>query len=254
VIIGLLTGIDTIKIITRAVRGQTDAAIQIIYQYRFRPWRLLWGLGDHLWLMSYNSRSVRSRGIFTRQVISFLLGAVEKENRTKLTVVSLGSGSASQMLHGVADNHSNSDEVQLILVDNDLKALERGRKNARCLGIEDIIACRETTVGRFLEEVEPASINLIEMVGLTDYFDDQRFHRYLHGIYSALAKVGYFLGSNISSNEEADYAHKAACWPRMYYRPKEEIVENIRKAGFKKEKIWAGDCGLYTFWVVQKDP
>jgi len=252
-LICLLTAIDTIRVFTRTVGNKTDAAIQVIYQYRFRPWRLLWGLGDHLWLMSYNCRSVRSRGIFTRQAISFLLGTVEKENRTKLTVVSLGSGSASQMLHGVTDNHSNSDEIHLILVDNDLKALERGRKNARCLGIEDIIACRETTVGRFLEEVEPTSINLIEMVGLTDYFDDQRFHRYLHGIYNALTKGGYLLGSNISSNEEADYAHKVACWPQMYYRPKEEIVESIEKAGFKKEKIWAGDCGLYTFWVVQKD-
>jgi hypothetical protein len=237
----------------RAVRGQTDVAIQTIYQYRFRPWRLLWGLGDHLWQMSYNCRSIRARGIFARQVISFLLGAVEKGNPTKLTIVSLGSGSASHTLHGVAHNHANCDEIHLILVDNDLKALERGRENARRLGIEDIIACRETTAGKFLEEVEPASVNLIEVVGLTDYFDDQRFHRYLRGICSALSKGGYFLGSNISSNEEADYAHKVACWPRMYYRPKEEIVENIEKAGFEKERIWAGDCGLYTFWVAQKD-
>ena len=251
-LIFLLTAIDTVRVTTRAARNKTDAALQVLYQYRFRPWRLWWGLGDHLWQMSYNSRSVRSRGIFTHQAISFLLGVVEKESRTNLTVVSLGSGSASQMLHGVADNHSNSGKIHLFLVDNDPKALERGRKNARCLGIEDIIACRETTVGRFLEEVEPASINLIEMVGLTDYFDDQRFHRYLHGIYNALAKGGYFLGSNISSNEEANYLHKVACWPRMYYRPKEEIVENIEKAGFKKENIWAGDCGLYTFCVVQK--
>ena len=253
ILIYLLTAIDTIRVTTRAIGNKTDAALQVIYQYRFRPWRLLWGLGDHLWLMSYNCRSVRSRGIFTHQAISFLLNVVEKGNRTKLTVVSLGSGSASQMLHAVADNHHNSDEIHLILIDNDPKALERGCKNARCLGLGDMIVSRGKTAGRFLEEVESASIHLIELVGLTDYINDQRFHRYLHRIYNALAKGGWFLGSNISSDEEADYAHKVACWPRMYYRPQEEILGNIEKAGFEKERIWVGNCGLYTFWGVQKD-
>jgi hypothetical protein len=252
-LIYLLTAIDTIRVTTRTLRNETDTALQVLYQYKSRPWRLVWGLGDHLWQMSYNCRSVRSRGMFTRQAISFLLDERKREERVKLTVVSLGSGSASQMLHGVADNYHNNSEIQLILIDNDSEVLERGRRNARSLGIEDIIDSRETTVGRFLGEVEPASVELIEMVGLTDYFDDQRFHHYLHGIYNALTKGGYFLGSNISSIEEADYAHKVACWPQMYYRPKEEIVESVEKAGFKKGKIWAGDCGLYTVWIVQKD-
>jgi predicted O-methyltransferase YrrM len=252
-LICLLTGIDTIRVFTKAASNKTDAALQVIYQYRFRPWRLLWGLGDHLWQMSFNCRSVRSRGIFTRETIGFLLGAAGKKVHSKLTVVSLGSGSASQMLRGAADNHHNSEEIHLILVDNDPKALERGRTNARRLGIHNVTDCHETTVGKFLEQAEPASINLIEMVGLTDYFDDQRVHHYLRRIYDVLSKGGWFLGSNISSDEESDYAHKVACWPRMYYRPKEDIVESLEKAGFKKEEIWTGDCGLYTFWVVQKN-
>jgi len=199
--VALLTAIDTIKVFAGAISNRTDAAIQVIYQYRVRPWRLLWGLGDHLWQTSYNCRSVRSRGIFTRQAVSFLLGESQGGNQAKVTLVSLGSGSASQMLHGIVDNHHNSSDIHLILVDNDSEALERGRKNARSLGIEDIIDSRETTVGRFLEQVEPDSVGLIEMVGLTDYFDDGKFHRYLHGIYSALRRGGYFLGSNISSRE-----------------------------------------------------
>jgi len=254
VAIFLLTGIDPVKVVTRAVQGHTDGAIQVLYEYRFRPWRLLWGLGDHLWQMSYNCRSVRSRGALTQSAISLLLQIITDTPgpREKLTIISLGSGSARQMLHAVAANNVHGDAINLILVDNDLQALERGRKNARLLGIEDIVDRRETTVGRFLEDVEPASVKLCEMVGLTDYFDDEKFHRYLDGIHHALAEDGFFLGANISSRDEASYAHGVACWPKMFYRTKEEILERIETAGFKRERIWAGDCGLYTYWVARK--
>lgn len=45
----LLTSIDTIKILVQvSILCRTDAAVQMIYQYRFRPWRLLWAMGDLL--------------------------------------------------------------------------------------------------------------------------------------------------------------------------------------------------------------
>ena len=250
----LLTGIDTVRVVVRAIQGHTDAAIQVLYEYRFRPWRLLWGLGDHLWQMSYNCRSVRARGTTTHDAISLLLQIVTDTPgpREKLTIISLGSGSARQMLHAAAANNVHGDGINLILVDNDLQALERGRRNARLLGIEDVVDFRETTVGRFLEEVEPASVKLCEMVGLTDYFDDEKFHRYLDGIHHALDEDGFFLGANISSREEASYAHGVACWPKMHYRPKEELLKSITNAGFRTDKTWIGDCGLYTYWVAQK--
>ena len=166
------------------------------------------------------------------------------------SVVSLGSGSASQMLQGVADNQIVGERTQLILVDNDFNALERGRKNARNLGIEDLIDFQETTVGKFLKEAESESINIIEMVGLTDYFNDNRFQSYLEDIYRVLVKGGFFLGANISSREEEVYAHNVAGWPKMYYRQQKEIVANLKAAGF--QKISVGQCGLYTVWLVQR--
>lgn len=250
VVIFLLTGIDTVRVAWNAVRGRTDAAIQVLYSYRFWRKRLLlgllwWCLGDHLWQMSYNCRSVRARGIFTRESIKLLLEGMDNSS----TVVSLGSGSASQMLQGVADNQVNS-KVSLILVDNDFCALETGRKNARRLGIEDLIDFQETTVGKFLKEAEAASIDLIEMVGLADYFSEDKFQLYLREIYRGLIEGGLFLGANISSKEEASYAHGVACWPKMYYRSKKELSVSLEAAGF--HKTWTGQCGLYTVWLAQK--
>lgn len=248
-IIFLLTAIDTGRVSFRAMQNKTDAAIQVIYEYRFRPWRLFWAMGDHLWLMSYNCRSVRSRGLFTRNAISFLLGNIAK-NEKKVLVASIGSGSGSQMLQGIADNNFKTNGLHLLLVDNDVRALERGRINARHLDIEDLITTKEASVGRYLKEAEKESVNLVEMVGLTDYFDDERFNRYLEGIYDIMQDDGFFLGANISSEEEAQYAHGVACWPKMYYRSEESIIKDLKKAGFGK--LWTKECGLYTFWIAQK--
>jgi len=245
------SGTDTKEVIRKAIEGHTDDAIQVLYEYRFRPRRFLLGLGDHLWQMSYNCRSVRSRGMFTREAVRFLL---EKLNGSlaSLIVVSLGSGSASQMLQGIADNYNHLDkrEIRLILVDNDFHALETGQKNARRLGIEDLIDSRETTVGRFLREADISSVNLVEMVGLTDYFDEEKFQSYLRDIYRILIEGGFFLGANISSKEESAYAHGVACWPKMHYRPESQIRQSLEDAGF--QQIWTGRCGLYTVWLAQK--
>jgi len=249
-LIFLLTAIDTVRVAINAMHNRTDAALQVIYQYRFRPWRLFWGLGDHFWQMSYNCRSVRARGIFTREAISYLLRNVVTRNH--IIIVSLGSGSAGQILQGVANSHLSNNEVHLILVDNDIRALEAGRRNARRLGIEDLINSREETVGMFLKRQPFNSVDFVEMVGLTDYFEDNRFSSYLANIYGLIKEDGFFLGANISNKEEAAYAHGVACWPHMYYRQKEEIIKKLKETGFKDNKIWIGDCGLYTFYIAQK--
>ena len=69
-------------------------------------------------------------------------------------------------------------------------------------------------------------------------------------MYTALAPKGLFLGSNISSKEEASYAHNAICWPEMHYRSSAKIKTMLEEAGF--EEIWIRTCGLYSVWVAQK--
>ena len=254
----LLTSIDAVKVISLAgILGRTDAALQVIYEYRFRPWRLLWAVGDHLWQGSYNCRSVRARGRFVRRAVRFLLGRFTQEltprdgRGHKLTVISLGSGSASQLFYGIMDNGFGTNDVRVILVDRNPRALKAGRENAHQLGLGAAIEFQEITIGRFLRQVvAPVSVDLFEMVGLADYFEDRQLRQYLHGIYTALVPGGLFLGSNISDQEEAVYAHGAARWPRMYYRSRMELVELLGEAGF--EEIWTGACGLYTIWVAQK--
>jgi len=245
----LVSAIDTGRVSFKAMQRRTDAAIQVIYEYRPRPWRLLWGLGDHVWLNSYNCRSVRARGFFTKEIVRFLLQVLCKRSK-KVRAVSLGSGSASQTLSGVAESGLR-DRLQFILVDNDSRALDRGENNARCLGLEKLVETKKATAGNFLRSHDE-DVDFVEMVGLTDYFPEEKFSEYVRGVYFILNKGGVFLGTNISSKEEKEYAHKVACWPPMHYRKEEEIKKELLSAGFEEKNIWTGNVGLYTMWLARK--
>jgi|GEM_PF-2494789 len=255
----LLTSLDAVKVIWQAgIRKRTDTALQVIYGHRQRLLRGPWTVGDALWQRSSNCRSVRARGWFVQEAAHFLLGYRAQErfagdgHGRKLVVVSLGSGSASQLLQGIVDNGFSASDVHATLVDRDLRALAAGRENARRLGIGSAVETQERTVGLFLRQVvAPKSVDFVEMVGLADYFKDVRLREYLRGIHAALRSGGLFLGANISSKEEAAYAHGAACWPPMFYRSREKLLEMLEKAGF--QAIWMGDCGLYTVWVARKE-
>ncbi len=247
----LLTSIDAWKVIILAgIFQRTDAALQIIYSHKIRPWRLIWGIGDALWQGAYNCRSVRKRGLFVKELIPILLAERQKliGYSFKPKLVSIGSGSALQLFQSIDENQLNSN-VRVVLVDRDAKALKRGRKNAYKLNVEST-EFQKTTVGYFLKNTEEKTIDVIEMVGLTDYFPEKHLKRYFKQIQDVLSEEGFFIGANISSTEEYSYAHGIVCWPEMYYRGKKEIVVLLEEAGFRE--IWTGSCGLYTIWIAKK--
>ncbi len=255
VIMPLLTSIDSWKVIGNAgIKKRTDAAIRVLYQYRVRPWRLLWGAGDHLWQSSYNCRSVRSRGLLVQAVMQYLSKIIlarhiTKADHQKPVIVSLGSGSAEQLLQGVCANALADYGARVDLVDIDPRALKAAHSNACGLGLDEVVEINKITIGGYFEKTASHSVDIVEMVGLADYFANDKMNQYFSSIYHVLKAGGFFIGANISSREEHAYAHGAACWPHMYYRTEEELLAMLNAAGFSE--IWTGACGLYTFWAAQ---
>ncbi len=247
----LLTSVDAWKVVILAgIFNRTDAALQTIYNHKVRPWRLFWAIGDALWQGAYNCRSVRARALFVKELVPLLIFEIQNlVNFSRRPIVaSIGSGSAIQLFQSLFNNSLNK-SCHLILVDRDHRALKRGRKNASFFDIESA-DFQKTTIGSFLKRSPESSIDLIEMVGLTDYFENKHLERYFKKINHVLSPSGFFIGANISNNEESDYAHGVVCWPHMFYRSNLEIIDLLKSSGFKK--IWTGECGLYTFWIAQK--
>jgi len=239
----LLTSIDAWYVLFLAgFLKRTDAALQVIYSYKARPWRLIWALGDYLWQGAYNCRSVRARGKFTKEAISSILSNFGNDAK----VASLGSGSARQLLDAFSEKNI---PAQIILVDYDKKALKRARKIADRKNIFSV-SCLNLHISRYLREVEDETLNVVESVGIFDYVPDKHLRSWIKQIEKKLQKGGYFIGANISSKEEADYAHGAVCWPSMEYRSEEGIRKILVESNFKN--IWTGKVGLYTVWIAKK--
>ncbi len=246
----LLTSFDAIKVIILAgIFHRTDASLQVIYDIRFKPWRLFWAFGDRLWNSSYNCRSVRSRGFFVQGAMRILIDQVMKKGK-HVVISSLGSGSANQLLQGILKEGFDLEKMNISLIDRDQESLKRGEQYAKKIGIASSVNIYQSTAGEYLRSRQKHSIDIFEMVGLADYFNDSKLERHFAGVHKSLKSGGFFLGANISSFDEKWFAHGAACWPSMYYRSKESLQKALKESGFNS--IWIGDCGLYTVWVAQK--
>jgi hypothetical protein len=237
----MLSSPDSVKVVWQAgIKRQTDAALQVIYGFKGRGLLL-----DALWQRSANCRSVRSRGEFVLGAVKLLLENLDESQKDEITIASLGSGSATQFLAGIAANDFEPEHMKAFLVDLDARTLAAAQERATRLRV--FVELFVGSIGQFLEKKN--GINLIEMVGLADYFNDAKISRYFRQIRQVITPNGFFLGANISSQKEKDYAHGAVCWPPMYYRSEADLRTFLEEAGF--QSIWTGECGLYTVWVAQ---
>lgn len=245
-----LTSINGRELAKFASEGRTDAALQIMYNYNgFSLSKELLSLGEAFWQNSYNARSVRARGEFVKKAGRLILSKLEDHGKPNpLKIASLGSGSANQLLEGIASTRLNSARSEVTLVDFNAEALKSGEKKAKNLEVN--VQLENKTIGQFLSRTSQNHLHLIEMVGIADYLKQHQLKRYLPKIRSKLDQHGLFIGANISSKLESNFAHQVACWPSMYYRTSKELIQFLGEAGFNT--IWMRKCGLYSVWVAQK--
>ena len=78
--------------------------------------------------------------------------------------------------------------------------------------------------------------NIIETVGLMDYFDDENVEKFFFHVYTHLRPGGIFITANIADNSERKFVTNLVGW-EMVYRQPEEFYEIAVRAGFRKENI-----------------
>ena len=75
------------------------------------------------------------------------------------------------------------------------------------------------------------STDIVEMVGLLDYFRDEKSVETFKQIYDILKKDGLFMVGNIVPNKEQPFILKLG-WPKMYYRQAEDLSRLLIESGF----------------------
>jgi len=193
-----------------------------------------------IWFNTNNSKGVRNRLRIVRNEIRKAAKALIEKGEA-VNILSIASGSARAVLEAVKDlDVSNSQKISITFLDKSSEALEYSRELAEKLKLPknfDINWVNDTASGfpKYFDEKKP---NIVEMVGLLDYFKDEKVENIFKIIRENIASGGVFITANISYNSEMKFITNLIGWP-MEYRTAEDMLDLALSAGFNKDKITA---------------
>jgi len=162
---------------------------------------------------------------------------LERKLDKKISILTIGGGSARGIVE-VLDKYSEQLkdwDVSVINVDKSLKAIELGKELAKEFNLQDKFKWINDLAQNVANLVEKNSIDIVEMVGLLDYFRDEKAKETFCRIYDILKQDGLFMAGNIMPNSEQPFILRLG-WPKMYYRKAEELSRLLTESGFLQEK------------------
>jgi hypothetical protein len=200
----------------------------------------LQGVADFFWHHFVSQpKGVRNRLKIVEDNLDKEVLRILEENKgdKKITLLTIGGGSARGIVE-VLNKYSNELKgwkVSVINVDKSLKAIELGKELAKEFGLYESFTWINDLAQNVASLVEKKSIDIVEMVGLLDYFRDEKAIETFSRIYDILKKDGLFMVGNIVPNKEQPFIIKLG-WPSMYYRSAEELSRLLIKSGFFEDK------------------
>lgn len=216
----------------------THHALEILY-HRGHPHRnksFKHKFFHFIWFNTLNSKGVRNRLRLVRREIEIFLK--EETNRNKLvSILNIAAGSARAVVESIEALGEKSSLVSAIFLDKNPRAIEYSQKLAsELLGDIQNISWRNETVGNFFENQIENQFDLVEMVGLLDYFSEKKAVETLKSIYQSLKPDGILITANITDNAERKFVTNAIGW-KMIYRAPKEFSQLIISAGFSEDQI-----------------
>jgi len=153
-----------------------------------------------------------------------------------ITLVSVGGGSARAIIHSLnrLAKKGFDYDLKVINIDVDARAIKLGKEIAERFGVQDSFEWINDDARNLQERVQEKSIDIIEMVGLLDYFSLEDASALIHQIYTVLKQGGVFIVANVFPNEEMPFVSHLG-WPKMYYRRFSDIERILKMGGFEKE-------------------
>jgi len=126
--------------------------------------------------------------------------------------------------------------VQTKLIDMSRRALNSSRELADAVHRLDQIEWHRDyaqNLERYCDGFQP---DVVEMVGLLDYYPYEQAVDLVAKIYKVLAPGGWLITCNIRPNLEQPFVTKAINWP-MIYRSPQELASILIEAGFPVEHL-----------------
>ncbi|MFA6535923.1 MAG: class I SAM-dependent methyltransferase [Candidatus Paceibacterota bacterium] len=242
-------------------RGGSTHALEAMYSRHSRSIfsRGFWqGLADSFW------HHVISQPKAIRNRLKIVELAIEKElvkiiseksvDTDPVRILNVGGGSSRAIMHvlnRIFQDHPNV-QIKVTNIDKDARAIELGKKIAEQQKLGHCFEWINDDARNISKLVSPESFDLVEMVGLLDYFQNDRGTQVIGQIYNALKVGGMFIVANVFPNSEMPFVYKTG-WPKMYYKTPEDIRTILKQSGFNAEPdIFTEPLKVHIIGVVRK--
>lgn len=177
----------------------------------------------------HNGVDVRNR---TRYVMQLVLERVRDLRgysvERKFEILSIAAGSCYGILRALASAPESRDKVRVRLIDHDEDAIRLAVQLARSLQLEE---CLEVVLANAFHHThylrDEYSPDIVEIVGLFDYFSDRHIQSLLSGIRKVLKPGAQVLFSNIDNRDvpgEDKFRREVVGWREMIHRSADHVL------------------------------
>lgn len=192
----------------------------------------------NLWFNLSNAKAVRNRLRLVQKELEAIIRQCGQD-RQVIYLMSIAAGSARAILQALQSFTDKPLQFFTTFLDRDAHALDYSRELRRQLLPENDryhFSWVRDTAGNFNRYTQGRPLDIVEMVGLLDYFDDEKVKQILSLIYEGLSEGGVLITANICDNRERRFITRVVGWP-MVYRRAEDLIDLAISAGFDRPHI-----------------
>jgi alpha-beta hydrolase superfamily lysophospholipase len=239
--------------IGHATGFDSGESLDYVYDNKPRGNLLVGKIIDYFYLNAIGWRGIRQRRACMNQALRWALKQV-READMPLQLMDIAGG-AGRYLLDVLDEP----DLKILCRDWSESALARGRESAQQLGLSERITHLR---GDAFDEASLASVepkpSVAVVSGLYELFpENDKLERSLRGLFSAVNPEGYLIYTGQPWHPQVEMIARTLTnrdgqfWV-MRRRPQGEMDALVEQAGFKKEKQWIDDFGIFTVSIARK--
>ena len=216
-------------------------AIEILYKHgeSHRSRNLIQRFFHYVWFSTNNPKAVRNRlRLVKREVSNAIRNHIK--NGDDVSILSIASGSARAIVETLDNPEFLNRKIFVSFLDKSDKAINYSKSMTKERDFPENYSFRwimdEAKSFQNYYEGEIPKPNIIETVGLMDYFTDEKVLEFFSHIYKNLEPEGVFITANVADNPERKFVTNLVGW-KMIYREPEKFLRIAVEAGFKDENI-----------------
>jgi alpha-beta hydrolase superfamily lysophospholipase/SAM-dependent methyltransferase len=239
--------------IGHATGFDSGESLDYVYDNKPRGSLLVGKVIDYFYLNAIGWRGIRQRRACMNQALRWALKQI-RESGMPLQLMDIAGG-AGRYLLDVLDEP----DLKILCRDWSESALARGRESAQQMGLsERITHLRGDAFDEpSLATVEPKP-SIAVVSGLYELFpENDKLQRSLRGLFSAVNPGGWLIYTGQPWHPQVEMIARTLTnrdgqfWV-MRRRPQGEMDALVEQAGFKKEKQWIDDFGIFTVSIARK--